>query len=182
MTEAQSARNLAGNAVVIANAANTAAGNAQSTANAAQTSANQAIQTADAASTLVNSLNDTVDQLARLVAETRLLADQIFARENDLITGWGLYNNQNTLFQMRSNLSTNGIMMTNVRFTASVRLANGSTLPYTEFWIRSPGEIGQPVYPAARVRTGQWVLFLTGGSGGAQQLFINPFNIRDYRQ
>jgi hypothetical protein len=117
-----------------------------------------------------------------LLAETRLLADQIFARENDLVMGWGRYNNQDALFQLRSNLSTNRIMMTNVQFVASVRLVNGATLPYTEFWIRSPGEIGQPSFPAARVRTGQWVLRLTGGSAGAQQLFVDPFNIRDYRQ
>nr|AHX00964.1 ORF3 protein [Spodoptera exigua virus AKJ-2014] len=181
LTEARSARSLAGNAAIAANAASTAAGTAQSTANAAQTSANQANQTANAATVSISSLNNTVNHLRSLIAETRLLADQIFARENDLITGWGLYQNRDTLFQMRSNRSTNGVMMTNVRFTASVRLASGVTLPYTEFWIRSPGEIGQPTYPAARVRTGQWILYLTGGSGSAQQLFINPFNIRDYR-
>lgn len=181
LTEAQSASSLASSAVTVANAASSAAGTAQFTANAAQTSANQANQTANAAAASVSDLSNTVNQLANLIAETRLLADQIFAKENDLITGWGLYQNQNTLFQMRSNRSTNGVMMTNVRFTASVRLANGATLPYTEFWIRSPGEIGQPTYPAARVRTGQWILYLTGGSGSAQQLFINPFNIRDYR-
>lgn len=187
LTEAQSARSVANNAVIIAGAASTSAGTAQQTANSAQTTADTALSRADQAIASFNTLNDTVNQLATLVAQVNNIANlafelsnQIFAKENDLILGWGRYNNQDTLFQMRSDRTTNNIMMTNVRFTSSVRLANGSTLPYTEFWIRSPGEMGQPTYPPARVRTGQWILYLTGGSGSAQQLFIDPFNIRDY--
>lgn len=188
LSEAQSARSVANNAVIVAGAASTSAGTAQQTSNSARTTADTALSRADQAIASFNTLNGTVNQLATLVAQVSNIANlafelsnQIFAKENDLILGWGRYNNQDTLFQMRSNRTTSNIMMTNVRFTSSVRLANGSTLPYTEFWIRGPGEFGQGTYPPARVRTGQWVLYLTGGSGSAQQLFIDPFNIRDYR-
>lgn len=186
-TTANAAQSTANSASSTASAAQSTANTAQTTANAAQTAANAAQITAtNAASaasqalTTANIAANTASSAQTTASQALTLGNQIFAKQNSIIYGWGVMNNTNTLFQMQSNLSSSSVMMTNTNFTASRRLGNGNTLPYTQFWIRSRGEIGQPSWPAARVRTGAWILLLTGGSGGAQQLTIDPFYIRDY--
>lgn len=164
----------------IANTANSNAQAAQTTAGTALSVANNALSTASGARVTADAAQARAEEAFSLAQSVATIADRIFCKENSLITGWGVMNGVNTLFQMRATSTSSNIMMTNVRFTSAVRLGNGNQLPYTTFWIKSPGEFGQFGWPAARVRTGAWQLHLDGGSSPNIQLFITPFNIRDY--
>lgn len=182
--EAQSVAVTAQNTAVLAqaqaNSANVTANIASTAANAASAAAGDAQNTAVAAQVQAAGATVVANSAATTASQALALGNQIFAKQNSIIYGWGVMNNTNTLFQMQSNLTSDSVMMTQQNFTSALRLGNGAVLPYTQFWIRSAGEFGQPNWPAARVRTGAWILLLTGGSGSAQQMTIDPFYIRDY--
>lgn len=171
---------------VVRGLANTAIANAaaaQETASVAVNIGNNNMLAISGARIIAERAQARADEAFTLAQSAFTLANQIFVKQSSTIYGWGMYNGQETLFTVKARGTSTDIMLSSSRFEAEILRANNATgsniqLPFTSFWIRSPGEFGQ--WPRARIRPGQWVLLMDGGELPVRQMFIRPFDIRDF--